>query len=73
LYIVVVLTTQAYLILLPTHVWHLHVVCWRADIFIFLTSKDVKTDQMNLHKRRPLNICTVRHSPFWWRHMICYQ
>ena len=37
--------------LLPTHSWHLHVVCWWTNIFVFLTSKDVKTNQMNLHSK----------------------
>jgi len=40
--------STTYLIFSARHIRYLHVVSWRANIFILLASEDVETNKMNL-------------------------
>lgn len=40
-----------YLEVIPFDVGDIHIMSGRADIFVFLASKDVNTDQVDLHVR----------------------
>lgn len=58
-----------YLEIIPFDVWDIHIVGWWADIFIFLPSKDVNTNQVDLcmnHKEKPNQIPGWRWYTLMW-------